>query len=382
MDAVGQVIGDASRPVALHEPLFGGNEKPYVSSCIDDGWVSSAGPFVERFEKALAAACGARYAVATVNGTCALHAALAISGVKPGDEVLMPALTFVGTANAVVQAGGMPHFVEVEEQTLGIDPVALDTYLAHIATVRDGQTFNKHTGRILRALVPVHVLGHPCRMEALQQVAQQYHLAVIEDAAEALGSAAHGQKIGAQGLAVFSFNGNKIVTTGGGGGIVTDDEAIYARLKHLTSTARLPHAWEIAHDEAAWNYRMPNLNAALGCAQLEQLPRFLSAKRALAQRYIGAFETVSGVRILQEPPNTESNYWLVALLSDGAGDGWLEETLTALHAAQILCRPLWTPLHTLPMYRDCLRDKLTVTEALCRRIICLPSSASLGLPHV
>jgi perosamine synthetase len=379
--AVAQVVGNASRPLSLHEPWFGGNEKAYVQSCIDDGWVSTAGPFVERFERELAAYCGARYAVAVVNGTCALHAALAVMGVKPGDEVLVPSLTFVATANAVMQAGAVPHFVDVETQSLGVDPVALDAYLMHIATTKSGACINKITGRIIRALVPVHVFGHPCQIEALRKVAAQYNLALVEDATEALGSAAHGKKVGADGVAVFSFNGNKIITTGGGGAIVTSDEALYRRLKHLTSTARTPHAWNIAHDEVAWNYRLPNLNAALGCAQLEQMPRFVAAKRALAARYIDAFAAVPGVHVLREPKGSESNYWLVTLLADTPDAVWLNATLQALHDAGLLCRPLWTPLHQLPMYTDCPRSALAITENLAARIISLPSGAKLGMAH-
>lgn len=376
------VIGDAPRPVALHEPLFAGNEKTYVSSCIDDGWVSSAGAFVERFERELAAFCGARFAVATVNGTCALHAALVTLGIKPDDEVLVPSLTFVATANAVVHAGAVPHFVEVEDQSLGIDPVALDAYLAHIATHKNGHATNRKTGRIIRALVPVHVFGHPCRIDALQKVAKRYDIAFIEDATEALGSRHHDRPVGARGTAIFSFNGNKIITTGGGGAIMTDDKTLAKRLKHLTNTAKQPHVWALTHDEVAWNYRLPNLNAALGVAQLEQMPKLLAAKRALAERYMGAFDGMHGVHILREPSGTHSNYWLTTLVTAEEKSGWLDETLTALHAAKLLCRPAWTPLHQLPMYRDAPRSELKLTESLGRRIISLPSSPKLGLPYV
>lgn len=374
-----QVVGKAPRPVVLHEPLFAGNEKAYVESCINDGWVSTAGPFVERFERELAAFCGARHAVATVNGTAALHVTLVAMGVQPGDEVIIPSLTFVATANAVVHAGAVPHFVDAETESLGMDPTTLDAHLTHIATSKNGVTVNKITGRPIRALIPVHVFGHPCQSARLRKIADHYHLAFIEDATEALGSAAHGKKIGAEGTAVFSFNGNKIITTGGGGAIVTDDAALAARLKHLTTTARTPHAWEIAHDEVAWNYRLPNLNAALGCAQLEAMPRFIAAKRALAARYMEAFAGIPGLRILREPKNTESNYWLVTLIADAPDTAWLNETLQALHTAKLLCRPLWTPLHLLPMYKDCPRSTLTVTENLATRVISLPSSAKLGL---
>lgn len=378
--AVASVVGDA-RPVSLHEPLFAGNEAAYVNACIVEGWVSSVGAFVDRFETELAAACGAKHAVVLVNGTCALHAALTVSGVLPGDEVLVPSLTFVATANAVSHAGAIPHFVEVEEASLGIDPAALKTYLEQIATLKGGYAVNKHTGRIIRALVPVHVFGHPCRLDELKFVADAWNLLFIEDATEALGSVCRGKNIGSEHTAIFSFNGNKILTTGGGGAIVTQDTAFYRRVKHLTSTAKEPHKWAFSHDAIGWNYRLPNLNAALGCAQLEQLPRFLQAKRALARHYMQAFEGMDGMRILREPEGTQSNYWLVTLLAGKDDSAWLNGTLNALHTAGLLCRPIWNPLHTLPIYADCPKADLRLTENLSRRIISLPSSVRLGLAY-
>ena len=380
--AIDQVVRDTPRPVSLHEPLFAGNESAYVDSCIKEGWVSTVGAFVDRFEKDIAAYCGAKYAVVVVNGTCALQAALTVSGVVMGDEVLVPSLTFVATANAVVHAGAIPHFVEVEETSLGIDPLALDAYLTRICDIKPDHVLNKQTGRVIRALVPVHVFGHPCQLEALQEVADKYHLKLIEDATEALGSVARGKKIGSHGTATFSFNGNKIMTTGGGGAIVTQDEMTYRLLKHLTTTAKRPHRWSFDHDTVGWNFRMPNLNAALGCAQLEQMPQFVAAKRALAARYRQAFSGMKGVRILPEPDGTQSNYWLVALVAETADEGWLNNTLQALHDAKLLCRPLWTPLHYQPMYQLCPRSDLTRTAQLAQRIINLPSSVKLGLPYV
>ena len=380
--AVSQVVGDAPRPISLHEPIFTGNEARYVNSCIEEGWVSSVGTFVDRFERDLAAYCGARYACVIVNGTCALQAALTILGVQAGDEVLVPSLTFVATANAVVHSGGVPHFVEVEETSLGIDPVALDAYLKTIVTIKNGQAVNKNTGRVIRALMPVHVFGHPCQLAQLQKVADKYHLILLEDATEALGSSINGKAVGSAGTAVFSFNGNKILTTGGGGAIVTSDEALYRRIKHLTTTAKQPHPWAFEHDAIGWNYRMPNLNAALGCAQLEQMPVFVTAKRALAQRYMEAFSSVSGARILAEPSGTQSNYWLVTLMAASADDMWLNDTLQALHDAKFLSRPVWKPLHLLPMYQSAPRSDLTLTENMSKRIINLPSSVKLGSVYV
>lgn len=381
ISAIKKVIGDEPRPVALHEPLFSGNEEKYVASCVTSGWVSSVGEFVDRFERELAEVCGAKYAVAVVNGTCALHVALVASGVNPDDEVLVPSLTFVATANSVSHASAIPHFVEVEENSLGICPVKLDAYLQQIAVTKNGFTTNKNTGRIIRAIVPVHVFGHPCQLAELQKIADKYNLILIEDATEALGSKIGGKTVGSNGIAVLSFNGNKIITTGGGGAVLMHDESLYKKLKHLTTTAKKPHPFAFEHDEIAWNYRLPNLNAALGCAQLEQLPRFLAAKRALAERYIEVFKNISRIDILQEPQNTQSNYWLVTLINRDADENWRDEILSALHQEKILCRPTWIPLHQLPMYRNNPRADLQLTENLHKRIVSLPSSVKLGLQY-
>lgn len=377
--AVGRVVGDAPRPIALHEPLFQGNENSYVKSCIDDGWVSSVGGFVTRFEHELAAYCNAAHAVVMVNGTCAIHAALLCVGVQPDDEVLIPALTFVATANAVMHAGAVPHFVEVEETSLGIDPVALREYLDRIGLRKNGQTINKVTGRVIRALMPVHIFGHPCQMAQLSAIANDWHLELLEDATEALGSQQDGKPVGSRHTAVLSFNGNKIITTGGGGAVITQSSVIYQRLKHLTTTAKLPHPWAFMHDEVAYNYRMPNINAALGCAQLEQIAQFVAAKRALASAYMQAFSGMPGTRVLPSPPGTQSNYWLVTLLADHANESWLNTTLQALQDAGLMCRPVWQPLHLQPMYRHHPRSDLCLTESLAQRIISLPSSVKLGL---
>ncbi|MGB4114932.1 MAG: LegC family aminotransferase [Polaromonas sp.] len=378
--AVGRVVGDEARPLALHEPLFQGNENAYVKSCIDEGWVSSVGGFVTRFEHELADYCNAAHAVVMVNGTCAIHAALLCVGVKPDDEVLIPALTFVATANAVMHAGAVPHFVEVEETSLGVDPLALREYLDRIGLRKNGQTINKVTGRVIRALMPVHIFGHPCQMGQLSAIANDWHLELVEDATEALGSQQDGKPVGFRHTAVLSFNGNKIITTGGGGAVITQSSAIYQRLKHLTTTAKLPHAWAFMHDEVAYNYRMPNINAALGCAQLEQLEHFVAAKRALASAYMQAFSGMPGMRVLPSPPGTQSNYWLVTLLADHANESWLNTTLQALQDAGLMCRPVWQPLHLQPMYRHHPRSDLCLTESLAQRIISLPSSVKLGLP--
>ena len=382
IDAISKVVGKAARPIALHEPYFGGNENAYVKSCIDTGWVSSAGEFVNRFERELATYCHAKYAVVMVNGTCAIHAALLCLGIKPGDEVLIPSFTFVATANAVMHAGAVPHFIDIETTSLGVDPVALRDYLLRTTAIKDGRTVNKVTGRPITALMPVHIFGHPCQLDLLVNIAKEWNFKLLEDATEALGSTQHGIPVGGRHTAVFSFNGNKTITTGGGGAVTTQDEALYRRLKHLSSTAKQPHAWSFLHDEVAFNYRMPNINAALGCAQLEQLPRFLQAKRALALAYMDAFEGLKGLRILPSPSGTESNFWLVTLVADQATSGWLDGMLNSLHQVGLHCRPSWQPLHLLPMYENHPRSDLQHTESMAQRIINLPSSVSLGLPFL
>jgi perosamine synthetase len=377
-----RAIVTKKRPLALHEPWLAGREKEYVDRCIDTGWVSSAGSFVDEFEARLAELCRTKAAIAVVNGTAALHTALTLVGVQANDEVIVPALTFVATANAVVYCGAIPHFVDCEGQHLGLDPQKLEAHLNRIAQYRNGVCINRKTGRQIRAVVPVHVLGHPVDMDALNAVCNSFGLAVVEDATESLGSTYRGRPCGGLGqVGVLSFNGNKIVTTGGGGAVVTNDAALARRAKHLTTTAKVPHPWDFVHDEVGWNYRLPNLNAALGLAQLEQLPGFVEAKRQLARRYIEAFDKLSGVTAIVEPPGTASNYWLNAiLLSDDSGAD-LHAVLSATHAAGLLTRPAWTPMHSLAMFGDCPRSDLTVSESIARRLLNLPSSAVLGMEN-
>ena len=379
LGALRAVLGPAGPGViGLHQPTFAGREWDYVKQCLDTGWVSSVGKFVDRFEADLAAVTGAGRAVACVNGTAALHAALQLCGVGPGDEVLIPTLTFVATANAVAYTGALPHFVDSEEQTLGVDPRRLGEYLGEVAEQREGVCRNRSTGRAIRALVPVHVFGHPVDLDPLLEVAARHGLPVIEDATESLGSLYKGRPAGSFGrLAVLSFNGNKIITTGGGGAILTSDEALARRAKHLTTTAKLPHAWEFLHDEVGYNYRLPNLNAALGCAQLEQLPDMVAKKRALADRYRAALAGVAGVRFFSEPAFARSNYWLNALLLDRAAAPLRNRLLESCHAAGIGTRPAWTLMHKLPMFAACPRMDLTVAEDLEARLVNLPSSATL-----
>lgn len=366
-------------PVALHEPEFGDNDRRYVLDCLDTGWVSSVGTYVDRFEQDLAAFIGARRAVAVVNGTAALHLCLKLVGVEPGDEVLIPALTFVATANAVHYCGAVPHFVDIEATTLGMDPAKLDAYLGEIARRQDGCLRNRHTGARIRAVVPVHAFGHPVDMPALLEVAARWGLEVVEDAAESLGSSRDGRHTGRFGrVAALSFNGNKILTTGGGGVIVSDDESLANRAKHLSTTARVSHRWSFMHDAVGYNYRMPNLNAALGCAQLERLPGVLADKRRLASAYAAALEGVPGVRFFQEPPGCHSNYWLNVLLLDQSDPARRDALLEASNSGGIMTRPAWMLLHHLPMHTACPRMALDCAEDIEARLINLPSSAWLG----
>jgi len=363
---------------ALHEPLFNGNEWAYVKECLDSGWVSSAGQYVESFEKQLTEYTGVKYAAALVNGTAALHICLQIIGVSPGDEVLIPALTFVATANAVSYCGAVPHLVDSEEGTLGLDPCKLEDYLSEISEQRTEGCFNKKTGRRIKAVIPMHTFGHPVDMDPLSEICHKHRLELIEDGAESLGSQYKGQHMGNWGrVSSLSFNGNKIVTTGGGGAILTNNESLAKLAKHLTTQAKPTHPWSFNHDMVGYNYRMPNLNAALGCAQLEQLPNFVKKKRALAVRYQEAFTEIKGVEIFKETSCAQSNYWLNVLLLNKEYSAEKDQVLALTNNQGIMTRPCWTLMHNLPMYQGCPRMDLSGAESLERRIINLPSSVFL-----
>jgi perosamine synthetase len=379
LDAARRVVPARPGPVALHEPEFRGNEREYVRECLDTGWVSSVGKFVERFEGMLVEVTGAKHAIAVVNGTAALHACLLLAGVRRDDEVLIPALTFIATANAVSYVGAVPHFVDSTERTLGVDAAKLDAYLRTVAEVRDGACRNRATGAVIRALVPMHTFGHPADLDELAALCERWKLVLVEDAAESLGSLYKGRHTGNVGrVAALSFNGNKPVTTGGGGAILTNDPVLAKRAKHLTTTARVPHRWSFLHDEVGYNYRLPNLNAALGCAQLERFPDILARKRRLAARYLEAFRDVRGASIAAEPAETKSNYWLVTLLLAQPDLALRDALLDALNEAGLMARPVWTPMHRLPMYAACPRMDLAGAESLEARIVNLPSSPSLA----
>lgn len=377
--AVRAALPDAALPAPLHAPEFRGREWDYLKDCLDTGWVSSVGAYVDRIERDLETFTGVAHAVAVSNGTAALDVCFRLAGVGPGDEVLVPTLTFVATANAITYRGATPHFVDSEDRTLGVDPARLDAHLRSVAKVENGTCLNTRTGRPIRALVVMHVFGHPADIEGLAEVAARWNLVLVEDAAEALGSRWRGRHLGGFGrLAALSFNGNKIVTTGGGGAVLTDDPELARRAKHLTTTAKVPHRWAFEHDEIGWNYRMPNINAALGCAQLERLPDMLARKAELADRYVRAFEGAQGARLLRPREGAAVNHWLNALILDRPDRPLRDRLLQTLNDAGYQARPLWTLMHRLPMYADCPRDDLPTAEALEDQVINLPSSAALA----
>lgn len=375
--AVRQVCPDRDALRALHEPVFEGREAEYVQDCVRTGWVSSVGSYVDRFEEDLAAVLKVERAVAVVNGTAALEMALRLVGVRRGDEVIMPTLTFVGTANAVTHAGGVPHFIDSDPVTLGLDSAVLRNHLLEVAD-RDGATVhNRITGRRIAGVLPVHIYGHPVDLDSLARVCSEFELPIVEDAAEALGSLYNGKPAGSFGrIAALSFNGNKIVTTGGGGAVLTNDPELGRLAKHLTTTAKQAHAWRFDHDMVGWNYRLPNINAALGCAQLERLDEFVALKRGLAKRYADTFAGSPRISFVHEPHGSMSNYWLNTVRLDSADE--LDTVLAEINAAGIATRPTWTLMHRLPMYADAPRSELAVAEDLAARILNIPSGVKVA----
>ena len=374
--AIRSVVGTG--PVALHEPSFAGNEWLYLKECLDSTFVSSVGKFVDRFEADLAAFTGAKHVVAVVNGTAALHIALKLAGVQADDEVLMPALTFVATANAVTYCGATPHFVDSEARTLGVDAAKLRDYLVSHTEQYSGHCVNHSTGRVIRALLPMHTFGHPVDLDGLLAVARDFNLALVEDAAESLGSYYHGQHTGTFGLmGTLSFNGNKTITTGGGGALMTNSSELARHAKYLTTTAKLPHAWDYRHDEVGYNYRLPNLNAALGCAQLEQLPAMLAGKREIFHRYQAEFLPVANIRLMAEPDQCRSNYWLQTLLLHDQYANQRDSILKATNEAGLMTRPAWILMHELTPFKACPRMDIACSASLSQRLINIPSSPGL-----
>ncbi len=374
--AIRSVVG--AGPHALHEPSFNGNEWMYLKECLDSTFVSSVGKFVDRFEDDLVKFTGAKHAVAVVNGTAALHISLKLAGVQAGDEVLTPALTFIATTNAITYCNATPHFVDSEVLTLGVDAVKLREHLLFCTEQRAGQCVSLGTGKVIRALVVMHAFGHPLNIDGLLAIAQDFNIALVEDAAESLGSYYHGQHTGTFGLlGTLSFNGNKTITTGGGGAILTNDIALARHAKHLTTTAKLPHAWEFRHDEIGYNYRLPNLNAALGCAQLEQLSVKLANKRELFALYQTAFAPIVGVKLMVEPAQCQSNYWLQTLLLDADKVDQRNAILKATNDVGFMTRPAWILMHELAPFKACPRMDLSIAQSLTQRLINIPSSSGL-----
>lgn len=372
------VVGESSTPIGLHEPELGELEKQYLNECIDSTFVSSVGAFIPQFEQKIQEITGAKYAIAASNGTSALHIALYVVGVMPGEEVMVPSLSFVATANAVAHAGAIPHFIDSELGTMGMSPEKLRKRLEQMRR-EGGKVYNPETGARIAAISPMHTLGHPVRIREIVAIADEFGIPVVEDAAESLGSFVDGKHTGTFGLTgMISFNGNKIVTTGGGGVILTDDEAIGKRAKHITTTAKLPHKWEFEHDEVAWNYRMTNLTAAMGMAQLTRLDGFLDEKRVLALRYAEAFADFEGAKFVFEPEGTSSNYWLCAVQLDEPSLEQRDELLQACHDVGLLVRPMWNLLHTQRMYQSAPAADLATATALHASLICLPSTPRLA----
>ena len=358
--------------VPLHSPLFVGNEKKYLNECIETTYVSSIGRFVDEFEEVMCRISGAKYAVATVNGTAALHISLHAMGISCDDEVLTQPLTFVATCNAISYTGAHPVFIDVDNDTMGMSPNSLDEFLQNNCEIVKGQCVNRKTGKTIRACIPVHTYGFPCRIEEIVKICTDWKIIVIEDAAESLGSYVNGNHTGTFGKAgIFSFNGNKIITAGGGGCVITNNKELAKRIKHLTTTAKMPHAWNYEHDEIGFNYRMPNINAALACAQLEKLPEFLNRKRLLAKKYIEILKD-SDISVKVERENTIANYWLntIELKNKEERDILLEMAIKN----RIMIRPAWRLMNTLPMYQNCFSAPLKNSLKLSECILNIPSS--------
>ena len=381
IEAIRISLNFPKKKVYLHEPKFIGNELSYLKECIDTTFVSSIGEFVNRFEKNLKNYTGSKFVVAVVNGTAALHIAMKLVGVCRGDEVLLPALNFIASANAVSYCNAIPHFVDSEEKILGIDSKKLEKYLDKITEQKNGLCINRKTQRIIRACVPTHVFGHPVDLNSLIKVTNKFNIELVEDAAESLGSFYHKTHTGTFGkIGILSFNGNKILTTGGGGAILTNDKIIADRAKHLTTTAKKNHEWELFYEEVGYNYRMPNINAALGCAQLEKIPELLKIKRKLFKSYKKSLNQLSlnnDIEIFQEPKGCSSNYWLQTLLLTKSSMDQRDDILYKTNQAGFNTRPAYSLSHKLPHFKNYPKMDLTVAESLEGKIINLPSNETI-----
>ena len=362
--------------IPLHEPRFVGNEKKYLNECIDSTFVSSIGKFVVEFEEKIANYTGAKYAIATSNGTSALHISLLLANVERNDEVITQPLTFVATCNAISYCGAQPIFIDVGKDTMGLSSSALKDFLENKTSVKNQQCINNKTGKVIKACVPMHTFGHPCRIDEIKDICDKYYIFLIEDAAESVGSFYKDKHTGNFGqVGVMSFNGNKIITAGGGGCIITNDKILAKKAKHLTTTAKVPHKWDFNHDMVGYNYRMPNLNAALLVAQLENLEIFLLKKRELAAAYADFFNYTTTYNFVKEPIDSHSNYWLNAIIfkDKRQRDLFLDET----NSEGVMTRPIWTLMNKLPMFEHAQYDDLTNSKWLEERIVNIPSSVIL-----
>lgn len=362
--------------IPLHAPLFTGNEKRYLNETIDSTFVSSVGAFVDQFENSVAQFTGAKHAIATVNGTAALHMALHLAGVEEETEVITQSLTFVATCNAIRYCQAVPVFVDVDQTTLGLSPSSLQAFLDESCEMRDDRKcWNKQTNRQVSACLPMHTFGFPVDLDKIKHICDQYNIALVEDAAESLGSYYKEKHTGLTGTtSAISFNGNKIITTGGGGMILTNDDELAAHAKHLTTTAKTPHQWDFVHDEIGYNYRLPNLNAALGVAQMESLPGYIQSKREVAQAY-QQWGNEHGIQFLSEPENSRSNYWLNAMLADNREER--DQLLMQTNKAGVMTRPSWVPMHRLEINSNSPTMPLPNTENIHDRLISVPSSVNL-----
>ena len=371
IEFIKSIYGNAAS-IPLHAPYFSGNEKKYLNECIDSTFVSSVGKFVDEFEEKIISYTGAKYVVATNNGTSALHIALLLADVERNDEVITQPLTFVATCNAISYCGAHPIFIDVDRDTMGLSPFSLIEFLESNTLIKNKQCVNNLTGKVIKACVPMHTFGHPCRIDEIKDICDKYHIFLIEDAAESIGSFYKNKHTGTFGqIGVMSFNGNKIITAGGGGCIITNNETLAKKAKHLTTTAKIPHEWEYAHDSIGYNYRLPNINAALLVAQLENLDDFLLKKRELAIAYANFFDN-SAYTFVKEPADSRSNYWLntIILKDQQQRDLFLYET----NKKKIMTRPVWILMHKLPMFKNAQKSELGNAEWLAQRMANIPSS--------
>ena len=365
------------RPIPLHEPDLGENEIRSVKEVVSSGYISTVGPAVKEFERLLCEYIGVKHVIAVSSGTAALHASLSIL-TNPNDEILMPSLSFVATANAARYCGAIPHFVDVDRQTLGICPDSLKSWLRFIGEKTSQGLRNKVSGRRIRMLVPMHTFGQPCEMESLKNICETHHMWLVEDGAESLGTLYKGRHMGTFGdLGCVSFNGNKIITTGGGGAITTNNDTLANKVRHVVNTAKIPHPWEYLHDNVGFNYRMPALNAALGCGQLERIEELVERKRQVFRHYQEHFRDSKEVKLYSEIEGARSNYWLNIIMLNLPSSKIIEDVLTETHQSSLYCRPCWKLLHTLPMYTNSPASPLLVSQELAQKIINLPSSAKL-----